>query len=86
MHKHSRFHLIQNYPAILVYATIFCIIPFPKRKFCSGKNGNPSGKDYNKKDNRKQSLNPSSYTNLLISLLPAPGLDVKRTIWRGLKV
>jgi len=24
--------------------------------------------------------------NLLISLLPAPQLDVKRTIWKGLKV
>ena len=36
-------------------------------------------KDYNTKENREQCLSP---TNLLISLLPAPQLNVKRTIWR----
>jgi len=33
--------LIWNYPGIPVYATNFRIIPFPKWKFFSGKNGNP---------------------------------------------
>ena len=43
-------------------------------------------KEYNKEG--QQGANPYTLPpiNLLISLLPAPQLDGKRTIWKGLKV
>ena len=44
-----------------------------------------SRKDYNMKEKKEAILYTLPITNLIISLLPAPQLDVKRTIWRGLK-
>ena len=45
-----------------------------------------SQKDFNTKE-RRELLLPHNFppTNLIISLLPSPQLDVTRTIWRGLK-
>ena len=45
-----------------------------------------TGKQYKMKAHREKSLISLFLTNLLISLLPTPQLDVKRTIWKGLKV
>ena len=41
-------------------------------------------KEYNKKRRQEAIPYTLSPTNLLISLLPAPQLNVKRTIWKGL--